>query len=80
MFKVETVSGTIKWVGCARINGDDHFSLVLEEDPCQIYTCNKNPRLAIAREGQCVRMTFESNPSNSAVKTIQAFDLIPQPA
>jgi hypothetical protein len=31
MYKTETVSGIIKYVGCARIDGDDNFSIVLEE-------------------------------------------------
>jgi LEA14-like dessication related protein len=60
MDRRKTVTGTIKIVGCARIDGDDHFSIVLEEEPCRIYTGSRNSRLAVAREGQFVSIVFET--------------------
>lgn len=77
VYKTETVSGTIKYVGCARFDGNDNFSIVLEENPYQIYTGNKNPRLAIARVGQYVSMSVETIVAD--IKNIRGFALVPKP-
>jgi len=69
----QTVTGTIKIVGCARIDGDDHFSIVLEADPCRIYTGSRSARLAVAREGQFVSIAFET--IGNDVHIIKGFSL-----
>lgn len=73
--ELETVSGTIKHVGRARINGDDKFSIVLEENPYQIYT-GSLVVLGIAREGQYVSMSVKNT---SWGRVIRDFFLVPKP-